>query len=91
MEFFIQKYRQRTWLPVLLLSIIMLAACQPIVDDRSPVEKAFDVGSLMAINGTELFVKVMGEGEPIIMLHGGPAPNTSFLRNTLKRWQPIIN
>lgn len=63
---------------ILLSLILLLAACQPLVDTRSPVEKAFAAGELMAINGTELFVKVMGEGEPIIMLHGGPGAEHIF-------------
>lgn len=58
--------------------LVVLTACQPIVDHRSAVEKAFDAGALMAINGTELFVKVVGEGEPIIMLHGGPGAEHIF-------------
>lgn len=62
----------------LMLLLIMLTACQPIVDNRTPVEKAFGAGELMAINGTELFVKVVGEGEPIIMLHGGPGAEHIF-------------
>ncbi len=74
-----------------LLLLITLTACQPIVDNRSAeqkafaaaIDEAFAAGSLMEINGTQIFVKVMGEGEPIIMLHGGPgAEHIFFARYT---------
>lgn len=29
-------------------------------------------GDLVSINGTEIFVRRMGEGEPIVVIHGGP-------------------
>ncbi|MCE7983198.1 MAG: alpha/beta fold hydrolase [Caldilinea sp. CFX5] len=78
MQIFSRKRRSVPWLLALSVLLLALTACQPIVDDRSPVEKAFDAGELMAINGTELFVKVVGEGEPIIMLHGGPGAEHIF-------------
>lgn len=73
-----RQQRRHTGKLALMILLIMLTACQPIVDNRTPVEKAFDAGELMAINGTELFVKVVGEGEPIIMLHGGPGAEHIF-------------
>lgn len=78
MQLFTPKRCSVSWLLALSVLLLALTACQPIVDDRSPVEKAFDAGELMAINGTELFVKVVGEGEPIIMLHGGPGAEHIF-------------
>jgi proline iminopeptidase len=35
--------------------------------------------ALMSINGTELFVKRMGAGEPIIVVHGGPVLEHGYL------------
>ena len=73
-----RQQRRHTVKLALMLLLIMLTACQPVVDNRTPVEKAFEAGELMAINGTELFVKVVGTGEPIIMLHGGPGAEHIF-------------
>ncbi len=35
----------------------------------------FSKGELKEINGTKLFIKTMGSGEPIVMVHGGPGFN----------------
>jgi proline iminopeptidase len=35
----------------------------------------YSKGELVKINGTKLFVKTMGSGEPIVMVHGGPGFN----------------
>lgn len=35
-------------------------------------EESKEMEGLLSINGTELYVKVIGRGEPIIFLHGGP-------------------
>ena len=35
----------------------------------------YSKGELKKINGTKLFVKTMGSGEPIVMVHGGPGFN----------------
>ncbi|HEX9653891.1 MAG TPA: alpha/beta fold hydrolase, partial [bacterium] len=34
---------------------------------------------LRAINGTQLYCKVMGSGEPIVILHGGPGLDHTYL------------
>ena len=33
---------------------------------------------LREINGTQLYTKVMGEGEPIVILHGGPGMDHTY-------------
>lgn len=82
MNLFIRKRILTVCYGSLCLLLFTLTACQPIVDQRTPferaVEKAFAAGSLMDINGTKLFVKVVGTGEPIIMLHGGPGAEHIF-------------
>lgn len=35
--------------------------------------------AMMSINGTKLFVKTIGKGEPIIVVHGGPGMNHTYL------------
>lgn len=41
-------------------------------------------GTLMDINGTQLFVKSAGSGEPVIVIHGGPVLDHSYLFPHLK-------
>lgn len=36
------------------------------------------VEGLREINGTQLFVKVIGEGEPLLVIHGGPGLNHEY-------------
>lgn len=38
-----------------------------------------DAGGLQAINGTKLFVRTMGTGEPLIIVHGGPGFSHDYL------------
>ena len=36
------------------------------------------IDGLVAINGTELYVKTMGDGDPILVVHGGPGWDHSY-------------
>ena len=49
---------------------------------------------LKEINGTHLFVKVIGEGEPILVVHGGPGLNHNYflphLEQLAKKYQLIF-
>ncbi|MGE0588555.1 MAG: alpha/beta fold hydrolase [Cyclobacteriaceae bacterium] len=49
---------------------------------------------LMSINGTKLFVKTIGKGEPIIVVHGGPGMNHTYfmphLHQLAKDYQVIL-
>lgn len=49
-------------LPV-LIAVAALAGC---------ADAPKEIEGLHKINGTKLFVKTMGEGEPIVVVHGGP-------------------
>src|SRR6478609_303987 len=37
-----------------------------------------DLEKLLKVNGTTLYVKVLGKGSPIIVVHGGPGLNHSY-------------
>ena len=39
---------------------------------------------MIAVNGTELYYRAMGEGEPIVIVHGGPMLDHSYLLPYLK-------
>lgn len=41
-------------------------------------------GRLIPVNGTELFVKIIGSGEPVVVVHGGPVLDHSYLFSHLK-------
>src|SRR6266850_676176 len=37
-----------------------------------------DADGLKKINGTSLYLKIVGRGEPIVIVHGGPGMNHSY-------------
>ena len=51
------------YLAILVLTILMTLSCA----NPPAVEEGF-----LDVNGTRLFFKAMGSGEPIVVLHGGP-------------------
>lgn len=57
----------RNYLPAILVSIFFITGfgCSEINN-----EKNFE--KLITVNETNLFVKVVGDGEPVVILHGGP-------------------
>lgn len=59
--------------PWTVLSVLFVAAALARCANGPP-----DVEGLQPINGTELFVKTMGEGETILVVHGGPGFGHSY-------------
>jgi len=53
-------------LPVVIVASLVLVSCAP-PSTTSTIEEGF-----LEVNGTSLFYKVMGSGDPIVVLHGGP-------------------
>ena len=57
----------------LLSAVVTISACsEPYVE---PPREA----GLLPVNGTELYVKRIGSGEPIIVVHGGPMLEHGYL------------
>ncbi|MFT7380535.1 MAG: proline iminopeptidase [Roseivirga sp.] len=56
----------------LLLLVISVFAC-----DKADVPKE-NTSGLLQINGTDLFYKTIGHGEPLIIVHGGPVLDHSY-------------
>lgn len=57
----------------LLYSLLLLT-----ISFTSTAQKVqFD--GLKKINGTKLYIKIVGEGEPLLIVHGGPGLNHSYL------------
>lgn len=60
------------------LKLIFLALCIPWLSVHCQ-EVNTKEGTLMDINDTRLFVKAAGSGEPVIIIHGGPVLDHSYL------------
>jgi len=68
----------------LTLVLIVLSASAQVVSFQG----------LKQLNGTQLYVKIIGKGEPILVVHGGPGLNQSYffphLNSLAKRYQLIF-
>jgi proline iminopeptidase len=51
----------------------------------SSLLKAQQISEVRKINGSKLFISVRGEGEPLIILHGGPGLNHAYFKPHLQR------
>jgi len=59
----------------MLPSILFLIACNP----QTTKEKAIEnFSGTVDVNGTKLFCQVMGQGEPMVIIHGGPGLDHSY-------------
>jgi proline iminopeptidase len=57
------------------------------------ITQPLNIEGLKRINGTNLYVKIIGKGEPIIVIHGGPGMNQSYFfphLNTLAKKYKLI-
>jgi len=63
-----------------LVFLLLLSACQ------NPQFPPLSEGELVPINGTELFVRTLGQGDPVIVVHGGPVLEHGYL---FKHLQPL--
>lgn len=68
---------RRTRIALLAVSV----ACAPGDEAASP-RAASD--TLLAINGTELFVHREGQGEPVLVIHGGPLLDHGYMAGPLR-------
>lgn len=73
-----RRFVHNIWLLALIMSL--LAACgkpsKNTEQDENPVE---NFSGLVSINGTELYCKIIGSGEPVVILHGGPGLDHTYL------------
>jgi proline iminopeptidase len=73
-----------------LLAALLAASCSPAAEQATlpadPVPVTSD--ALMPINGTELYVKRIGSGEPVVVVHGGPVLEHGYL---LPHLQPLAD
>jgi proline iminopeptidase len=70
-----------------LSCVLLLAGCSAAPSSEPPVDpmtpEVTEEG-LREINGTELFVKRVGAGEPIVVVHGGPMLEHGYLLSSLE-------
>lgn len=59
--------------PLAVCLVALAAACRP---SRTEVPSS---ESIVPVNGTELYVKRMGAGDPIVIVHGGPMLEHGYL------------
>ena len=76
-HFFVSQIRRATTAAVLLL-LLLLPSC------RNPQFPPLTRGELLPINGTELFVRTVGQGDPVIVVHGGPVLEHGYLYKHLE-------
>ncbi|GMR13989.1 MAG: prolyl aminopeptidase [Gemmatimonadota bacterium] len=74
MEFETVRRRIPRLAPALWLAAVLFA-CEPPAETAETVQAPV----LTPVNGTELFVTRLGEGEPIIVVHGGPMLEHGYL------------
>ncbi|MCG8607380.1 alpha/beta fold hydrolase [bacterium] len=63
---------------VKLLMLLVLALLTALLFGCEGKKELFVEEGTKAINGTELYYKILGEGEPIVVLHGGPGLDHSY-------------
>ncbi len=75
-------FRAAVTMPALtvLLGMSLILGCS-----RPPADRSLTAGR-RAINGTELYVRRIGEGDPILVVHGGPVLEHGYL---LPHLQPL--
>lgn len=73
-----------------LLAVCTLSVLQACDKEISESEIQVEEGTVY-VNGTEIFYKRMGEGEPVLIVHGGPVLDHSYLVSHLSRWPEITN
>jgi len=61
-----------------LLKLLFVLIAWSIVACSAPKEIQIEEG-LIQINGSDVYYKTMGEGEPLIIVHGGPVLDHSYL------------
>jgi proline iminopeptidase len=66
----------RIALPVLCIA---LTGCEYVPAEREAASPQVTEAGLRSINGTELYVKRMGAGPPVVVLHGGPVLEHGYL------------
>lgn len=59
-----------------LLAFVLLLSCSAPKEDEE---------GLLAVNGTNLFYHSIGKGDPVIVIHGGPVLDQSYMINHFKR------
>lgn len=66
-------------LVVVLSAALGLGGCSESQDGTTSSQYLVGEGALQEINGTQLFVRRVGQGEPILVVHGGPVLEHGYL------------
>jgi len=68
---------------ILLITICFLPILQSCGETDFRQELPVEEGTL-SINGTEIYYNIVGEGEPIIVIHGGPVLDHGYLESSFE-------
>ncbi len=69
-----------SWLPLMTVVLcVQNVACERPAPDQPVAEPQVTDEGLRPVNGTELYVKRMGAGPPVIVVHGGPVLEHGYL------------
>lgn len=66
-----------------IVTLLLLLSLIPFFDSYAQHASVED-GRLLDVNGTELYVKTVGLGEPVIVIHGGPVLDHGYLEPHFK-------
>ena len=67
-----------------MLNKVLLTICTLFILQFAEAQQLEPREELVEINGTKLFVQVMGKGDPLVLVHGGPGLNHTYLEPWLE-------
>lgn len=68
---------------ILIITVCILPILKSCGEAESQPEHPVQEGTL-SINGTEIYYNIVGEGEPIVVIHGGPVLDHGYLESSFE-------
>lgn len=94
LSFRISQTTMRRPIPIVLLSVATLACAPDATIERSPEAPPAETTAMVTVADTELFVRTVGEGPPVLVIHGGPVLDQGYLYRALaplgREWEMIF-
>lgn len=66
------------------LAILVITIISHLTLSARTLDTLYHKEELLSINGTQIYVKVMGQGEPLLIVHGGPGLSHDYFLPHLK-------
>ena len=81
-------------IPTALLSLVVLACAPDAAIDLPPESPPAESSEMVTVSDTELFVRTVGDGPPVLVIHGGPVLDQGYLYRALaplgREWEMIF-